>query len=1119
MTMNASPAVKESNTLPMLLALLIRIAGLAVLALVGYFGSASLFVLVFLIYAAVWVVLIPRSATVRIVGAILFLVAYMVFQGTFGFGRLGDLIGERLTDVLEWLGVYDKYSAADEPLVNLQMITLLMQALLVLLYALIAHLLKALWLTWKKLVAYWNRMRHRDPVLDGPARSNPGYKERLGVITRWLKKPAVRAYLLTWWVMGIALLLAHVFFVEVMAGFYTWLYGYIVPNGPAVTRIHVVDALLGFPWTVAILVALDLWLVKLLQDGTLQSPLQLWTSYRKSPSLEAAQKALQAFGTDEKGLVLSQARTRRAKQGLPPDRRVTIDPWQTELTEELNQSNYQPSDMQKETIGRISRALDDRKPILLEETLTDLKLVIIASIIRRARDRGESILLLVEPDRLADLSKRLQDAELVIGSLMASNWHRLTNHNRPRSGETILYGTVDELEAVHFTSVESGDNSSTFGHFIARLGCVIVLEAQAIDFSQLRLKLLLLKYRLGDAHMKEVQFVIQSQPMCNLNDSLTNAIFGGSGPEVVSVADHQSQTTWVTVFDVDGTKRDRMARVSGDSPGDSFAYARPAIASLNALQLSVSILDIGAREPIKAWRELNEALRDPTGETALKTAPISVVGVPGSETSDTGTAVFLMNDGGNLSSALMRDLGSRGESEVLYLILSESNAYRDFIMASLKGKDVAQFYMQKQANAPFLAVFPDRPFFLREVLVMLAYRFRVARDRRLLETEVDQLLTEQFNAKPLMSNTEILEPVGNDMVGAGGNFTLVANRPDRIQHVFMRLFGVTLVFRRGRDELRRNCLDCAGFEEQLEKIIKGRTVSVSQAGGGLEFRLPAADVGLKLAPQSPLAIENSYFTVSSAGPGRLELEVSTSGLKHLGVMRREVFVRNYQITGAFMLHRPDVTIQGQFTFLAAHLDMQRKSVARHSYVEGTEEATALIGQPPTHKWVAFAGLLTFSCASPRKVAVTVALMLTLETVLRHRFPAVAHRISVGSADIDARLQQRLRPELARVSQAASVEAMAFLHPRDDEIRIIVIEDADHSLGIVTELDKAEVTEAWRAFVCHCAGARDPFLLSDGTPGPVPTGAAADTAQISPTPEDFKAAAALLGHKSSPAGTR
>jgi len=761
--------------------------------------------------------------------------------------------------------------------------------------------------------------------------------------------------------------------------------------------------------------------------------------------------------------------------------------WAGELVRELHDLGYGITPQLANGLQVIQAELlnnDAPIPLALNETLIEQKILIISAMLRHFRDRGESVLIIVDRDRQDHVVEMLRAAELQITSAIGSHWHGLADTSRPENADSVVFGTVDDIDQTMFKEeTVSGMGASPLASVLDRLGAVFILEAQGIDLAQLQLKLALLRSSLGDAAYARLRFLLQAEPMEAFESGLTNTFFGhvsgSTNCQLVELAPERDSTSHVVVLNYDTEYRPDFNVVD-----DSMPMISRAVDIVVGADLPAFIIDADHTEPEEIWQTLNKKHKSERGDVEFD--PVCLTGMPSDDLSGKQPRVYLEHDGGHLARALSRDLcaprGGKDENEViapeaLLAILSEPTPYRGYVLDGLnKGRssiDIQTVFCGPDLKR-YLPMVPNIAPGPAEMLSDLAYQFMAAKNQTLTEPQIRQTIMKYFE-------------VGHSWTdwadGRGDRFRVDMTAHD-LATAFRRVFsiGVSLEdIKSGHHERRIQATD----SKQLARVVNGERLIFKVPGSTTgRLNLRGADYGQLVANGSSLRMKRGVYTVKESGKvegydRKFELTTTqSSSPKDYDSAMRDTFRHAYRADILELVEGSPR--EGQvLKMMRLYARMNRKTLERLPLQIASAAAPNFTERvhDVSRTWFSHVGLIAFD--HPAEQDVVRALCLTLQYLLKQKFPSVGHAIAVVSPQAMGS-GERLPYSMHDFSMSETMSQLLRARYSDglckdgQGIELFVIEDADHGLGVVSSLllgnnfDGGGLAELWTSFTEYCS---------------------------------------------------
>ena len=779
--------------------------------------------------------------------------------------------------------------------------------------------------------------------------------------------------------------------------------------------------------------------------------------------------------------------------------------WRAEIAAELSTAGYAVLPELDRSLAEIEKALDladksgqpepqkEGSAVLIQETLTEQKLLILSAMVRFFRDRGRAVLVLADQTRIGHIAHRLQDAEATISTAVASSWHRLAALGNKPANDCILYGAPEEIDERMFQTEEGDRLGHQLTEALDRLGAVFVLEAHAIDMAQLQIKLQLLRSSLGGSTFEETFVLVQSEPMDALQESLRNGSLHGHRWPEISLSPKGDTTSRMVIVDY-ATDRETAYGAETGAPMVAWHLAR-----VERHGHGITLLDEPELELKNSWLRLWDRIPGSERRTPPQDKPpLAFEAIPQDRDAPFGPHVFIERDDGNLATCLMRDLASPrlGQNaepvaiDALNIVLSEPSPYRDFMLSALgaggsAGGDLSAQMFDSYAVRRFLPRAPDLAEGPGEVLRMLLFRFLAARKQELTEDEIKEVLR---NKKLVLED---------HTTGRQQDFIIGTNAVD-LTDAFKRVFGADVPFEDRPPEHYRRMVRATSIRELQAIVHQGQLgVPIGAADSLRQQYFSVADEGLVFSTGTRLVMERQAYVFDKIGPDRYRLKAATDdATMFIDDVPRDAFSKTYHLCSIELSERQISLLprrsSGMVFFRAdraSHMHY-RLNLLDPAQVEDKGKASHR-----RDNWFCQTMAFRFAVEEAEAEDTARALCLTLQHLLRKKFPNVAPRVSVVSpqANPPAGASARLLAEIAAVEIGeATHEALrtSLRFTSEDHgdrlmsIELLVIEDADHSLGVASSLKYSEgeggILKLWEDFLSYCANAsEDPFAYLAG----------------------------------------
>ena len=788
--------------------------------------------------------------------------------------------------------------------------------------------------------------------------------------------------------------------------------------------------------------------------------------------------------------------------------------WVAELEREFSDKNsnsgehgVQVTEVLAAELAKIEEQLRSQEPapVIIEESLTEQKLAIFASILRHCRDRGKSSLVILDYKKVDGVVEGLRKAESELNHPIAAEWHRISTNSTPRFPDCVLFGTVDEIDEQLFAVSQHYQPGSAAGRLrpvLDRLGTVLILEVQSIDIAQVGLKLELLRRSVGEAKFRSLNFVAQAEEMESFSDGISNTLFRrklNQSPIKVRLAPSREFKKRVIVWDYDVNKRENYKQADRSQP--MFCGPMAAIAASEAAIIHIA--------------KDREA-----GFPHGKYVSAKVEAVPSGRNNNGLPAVYMERDQGNLATALAREMTGARHGGALLNILSEPSPFRSQLLSVIRGEngDIAEAVGNKEVLKPFVPKVPDAVGGLREVMRTLAYAFLAAPGQKLTEQEIRTIIEGFKKYNCMFSDTVQIEN------GKLRKFEIEV-LASSLTRLFHKTTGVQVVLNETIEENYQRSIEAA-HREQLNQVAHGNVIEV-QCGSDV-LRFPEADEGLDFSNDVHVVLNRTPYRMNKTWGRRGYTLISDKSNQYWDNAGRYVYSRNYEINN---VHLIGAMRQSWYTVGLVHMDVRRKTVGRH-FVHSAPGKTTHTGETLReieHDWFAQAAVMRFRLthreaneadteaanssgehktakssvsAHESKICLVNTMCITLQDVLKQKFPSVAHRLAVASPQGRQALSRRPgdpaglagiccidieRTQLEIIRHHFELQHIGenltdIDHEEENDIvELFVIEDSDSDLGVVWHLRQSAgnrpegVLRTWIDFLEYCANAPvDPY---------------------------------------------
>lgn len=943
-----------------------------------------------------------------------------------------------------------------------------------------------------------------------------GGLERETVVIAFLRKPAVRVAFAAVFLSCLLIVMLVPRVSNAMSE------GWALPFpvfGPTGSPEHIADKLFGLIWAPVVILCAELFAAGSNTSSGLDPLAKLLRSAGRDPKLRAEDAfndltrrfgppallidfALPSVQEESKPLAKEDIETNTAtgSNSLRWAQEIMLD----RLNLDLPVTEAFRSELEK--VQSTLNKNDTKDLLLFEDALSFQRLDIFATILRALRDKGMGVLVLSSRENLQIVSRHIKEAETRINSAMGSHWQRLSLGEMPRVNDAVLYGTVEELNPREFRKGEIYDG------FLARLGGVMIFDAQTIDFTLLYDRIGLLRDALGEEY-ERLLITVQGGPMFDFDQWVGRPLFRDGRVTRVNLKQAQSGKRFVTVWNPDPGLTDDFH----DAVSDLMPAGARDVPMLMAPQLVIAehnlataIHDPAGNEQLKAWTDARD--RVSLSKARLNIGLTNVARDAVKRQKSDQEAAILVRDDGNLAATLMRDpVGDRVDDALVQIVTRPSDPFRDVVVGALQdhARDRHRDEFTMPALKKYLPRVPNEPAGLRDALRYIASRFLAADQNRISESELRKIIEERLRLIPLVAAMTDLETKARLKIDADAA---------SLTHWFKRVFNETIPFIDASSRHHQRRIQ-ATQTEPLGRIVAGEVNKVFlildldkpvmtlpkqdqgltyEAGGLINFGRPR---------RSDRTLDNAVMEDTGITSHRLEragddFRLTPSGGQSGAVdhPHQMAFERHYSIGNVSLTGQNDST--RQLVFVPMFAQCKRHSPRMHDMAR-PETLPVEISDPYTPEWLAQFGCVLFARPGDENAnapSIALALALTLDTVLSRKFPSIAPRLAVVSpnlvppnttdidtedADDETTLQIDLtylppsigRLELvdkARENIAACVRYKDRELAEGDRIELMIIEDADHSLGVIgilkNELDdiKSDLFEVWKDLLEHCA---------------------------------------------------